>query len=200
MKTMTPLQLETYLSTTERKIVYTKGCMEFSLLTNMFRAYGDACQEMFDDALFRCKMVSEGDTGLLRVAWATSDEDGKYKELGFIYKYGGAKEDYGEVYYEGNPKYKFQDEYKLRQITSELLSSLDKPNCMAAMKGRCTDIIYFSYSPSYSKVVLTPSPRDGESFILTVVDDLPQNHSLGLDGLASQIRGDEDLTSNWYIR
>lgn len=200
MKTMTPLQLDKYLSTTERKIVYTKGCKEFSLLTNMFKAYGDACQEMFDDALFRCKMVSEGNTGLLRVAWATSDEDGTYKELGFIYEYGGENENYGEVYYEGNPKCKFKKESELKQLTSKLLDALNKPDCMAATKGRYMDIIYFSYAPTYSKVVLTPSPRDGESFILTVVDDFPQNHSLGLDGLSSQIRGDEDLTSNWYLR
>ena len=200
MKSMTPAQLDKYLSTTERKIVYTRGCEEFTLLTNKFKAYGKACQDMFDDALFRCKMVSEGDTGLLRVAWATSDEDGKYKELGFIYKYGEKDENYGEVYYEGKPKYKFQDENKLRQLTSELLGSLNKPDCMAATKGRYTDIIYFSYAPAYSKVVLTPSPRDGSSFILTVVDDFPQNHSLGLDGLSSQIRGEEDLTSNWYNR
>ena len=200
MKTMTPLQLDKYLSTTERKIVYTKGCKEFSLLTNMFKAYGDACQEMFDDALYRCKMVSEGNTGLLRVAWATSDENGTYKELGFIYEYGGENENYGEVYYEGNPKCKFKKESELKQLTSKLLDALNKPDCMAATKGRYTDIIYFSYAPAYSKVVLTPSPRDGESFILTVVDDFPQNHSLGLDGLSSQIRGDEDLTSNWYRR
>lgn len=200
MKTMTPLQLDNYLSTTERKIIYTRGCKEFTLLTNMFKAYGEACQDMFDDSLFRCKMVSEGDTGLLRVAWATSDADGKYKELGFIYKYGDAKENYGEVYYEGNPKCKFKKEHVLRQLTSNLLDALNKPDCMKATKGRYTDIIYFSYAPTYSKVVLTPSPRDGESFILTVVDDFPQNHSLGLDGLSSQIRGDEDLTSNWYIR